>query len=132
MKFRRTLIASVAVVLSACGTTSSPRHSSISAVEASQWVTNDTNAVILDVRTREEFADGHLPGAKLIPWTDDDFESRVEKELKRDKPLLVYCARGPRSNAASEKLAALGFQVRNLDGGIHAWKRGGHPITPPR
>lgn len=132
MNFRLPLIACAAAVLSACGTTGALRPSTISTAEASQWVARDSGAVILDVRTREEFADGHLPGAKLIPWTDRDFEDRAVKELDRGKPVLVYCARGSRSGAASKKLATLGFQVRDLEGGINAWKRGGHPITPSR
>jgi rhodanese-related sulfurtransferase len=132
MNLRLPLIASVAAVVSACGTVSPAEPSAVSAAEASRLVALDPHPVVLDVRTREEFEGGHLPGARLIPWTDGDFEERAVKELDRGKPVLVYCARGSRSAGASKKLASLGFQVRDLDGGINAWKRGGHPITPSR
>lgn len=131
MTFRLPIITAISLALCACGSTGQTKPSSVSAAGASQTIAQNPQTIILDVRTREEFADGHLPGAKLIPWTDQDFTARAMKELDREKPVLVYCARGSRSRAASEKLAKLGFHVSNLEGGIHAWKRGGHPIVTP-
>lgn len=105
----------------------------ISADEASKLIASDTKPVILDVRTPDEFAEGHIAGAKLIPWTDGGFEARVRKELDPAKPVLVYCLSGKRSSAAAEKLASLGFtSVTHLKGGTLAWARKGLPLVQPR
>jgi phage shock protein E len=63
---------------------------------------------LIDVRTPEEFADGHLEGAELIDVQDPDFESRVS-ELPRDEPYFVYCRTGNRSGQAIERMRELGF-----------------------
>jgi phage shock protein E len=100
------------------------------------WIKAQPDAQILDVRTKEEFASGHLEKAKLIPWTDKDFSERVKKELDPAKPLLVYCRSGRRSADASAQLAKLGFKnLRGLDGGIIAWTKDGLPLAkqaPPQ
>ena len=97
---------------------------------AATWLAATPTARILDVRTKEEFADGHLAKAILIPWTDKDFKDRAAKELDPAKPLLVYCGIGRRSAEAAAALAKLGFtDVRNVEGGIIAWEKAGKPIT---
>lgn len=96
------------------------------------WIAATPGAQILDVRTREEFAAGHLQNARLIPWTDPDFAQRAKNELDPTKPLLVYCRSGRRSAEASAALAKLGFKnLRHLDGGILAWSRDGRPLVKP-
>jgi len=132
MNFRYPLIAAVILAVSACGAASQGRNpTAISSASASLWIKAESKPVVLDVRTSGEFADGHINGAKLIPWTDRDFETRASKELDRSKPVLVYCRSGARSTAAAKKLASLGFtDVRNLEGGTLAWKKEGLPLTP--
>ena len=56
---------------------------------AQTWLAATPTAQILDVRTQEEFAEGHLAKATLIPWTDKNFADRAAKELDPRKPLLV-------------------------------------------
>ena len=76
--------------------------------------------VILDVRTEEEFAEKHIPGAVLIPH--DEIESRAEKELlDKEKIILVYCRSGNRSKVASQILADLGYSAVFEFGGINDW-----------
>lgn len=97
---------------------------------ASTWLATTPTARILDVRTKKEFATGHLAKALLIPWSDKDFNARATKELDPAKPLLVYCHAGRRSAEAAAALAKLGFtDVRNVEGGILAWEKAGKPIT---
>jgi rhodanese-related sulfurtransferase len=97
-----------------------------------RWIKATPDAQILDVRTKEEFATGHLANARLIPWTDADFAERAAKELDPSKPLLVYCRSGARSAKASTALSKLGFKsIRNLDGGITAWTKDGQPVVKP-
>ncbi len=87
---------------------------------------------VLDVRTEEEFQAGHLKGAKLIPWTDQDFAKRAGSELEKDKPLLVYCRSGKRSAAAAKALEKLGFaEIITLEGGTLAWVKEGHELVEP-
>lgn len=85
----------------------------------------DSMTVILDVRTPEEFAEGHIPGASNISVTDSDFEKKVSK-LDKKKTLLVYCRSGKRSVIASNKLLQLGFQhICNLENGFISWQAAG-------
>lgn len=97
-----------------------------------RWIQETPAAQIVDVRTKEEFATGHLAKAVLIPWTDKDFSERAKKQLDPAKPVLVYCKSGRRSTAAAGELEKLGFKtVRNLQGGITAWAAAGQPVVKP-
>lgn len=88
----------------------------------SEAIAATDSAVILDVRTPEEFADGHLPGALNINWNGDSFEEHVEL-LDKSRPIYLYCRSGGRSNSAAVKLRELGFsQVFDMQGGIMAWR----------
>lgn len=85
---------------------------------------------LLDVRTREEFATGHLPGAVLIPV--DELARRLD-ELPRDRgtPVLVYCGSGPRARTAAALLAQSGYtKVSELEGGVRAWRAERRPLAP--
>ena len=86
-------------------------------------------AFVLDARTPEEYADGHLKGAVLIPHTE--VEARTAKlPGDKEKPILVYCAAGARSAHACQTLTRLGYKkVYNLDGGIIAWQDAGQPVV---
>src|SRR5690625_1254131 len=78
---------------------------------------------LLDVRTPEEFNQGHLKDAMLADWKEkEEFERRVEA-IDKDKPVLVYCLSGGRSLQAAEYLNNKGFEVIELKGGINAWKQ---------
>ena len=82
--------------------------------------------MILDVRTPEEFAESHLPGAVNINWKSKDFKEKVAS-LDKSKTYLVHCARCPQP-AACEQLTKLDFpKIYNLDGGITAWQCAGKP-----
>ncbi|MBC7923434.1 MAG: rhodanese-like domain-containing protein [Ferruginibacter sp.] len=76
----------------------------------------------LDVRTREEFASGHLPGATQLDVQSVDFVRQLEK-LDPEKPYYVYCRSGGRSTRACQRMTDQGFkQVHNLVGGLGGWK----------
>lgn len=82
---------------------------------------HDGRAVLLDVRRREEFAQGHLRGARHLEVTSPDFAQRVAN-LDSTRPTYVYCRSGARSANAAKQLKAAGFgQVFNLAGGIIDW-----------
>ncbi|MCL2830787.1 MAG: rhodanese-like domain-containing protein [Betaproteobacteria bacterium] len=90
---------------------------------------NRENANVLDVRDAEEFAAGHLPGARNI--APESFSSRTnELEKLKKKPLIIYCKTGQRALKAAADLKKLGFEtVFNLEGGINAWTSAGLPIA---
>ena len=90
----------------------------------------DTNStVVLDVRTKEEYQKGHIPGSVMIDFTGENFEQQVAK-LDKNKTYLVHCAVGGRSAKASDKMAALQFtNVYNLEGGMKAWEKAGKPVA---
>jgi rhodanese-related sulfurtransferase len=77
---------------------------------------------LIDVRTSREFSNGFIAGAKNIDYNGDSFEKQVKK-LDKNKPVLVYCAAGGRSENAAELLKGWGFTVvYDLIGGYNGWK----------
>lgn len=82
--------------------------------------------ILIDVRTPQEFASGHVPGAINLPL--DALASRTtELEAYRDQSLYLVCRSGARSGRAAAQLAALGHQAVNVIGGTQAWIAAGHP-----
>ncbi len=85
--------------------------------------------VILDVRTPEEFAEGHLDGALLVDFYDPDFADQLA-ELDPDVPYVVYCRSGNRSGQTLPLMQQLGFgSALDIGGGILAWADAGLPIV---
>lgn len=95
-------------------------YMNITAAEAKAIMDSQESYIILDVRTRKEYDEGHIPGAILIPNTE--IEARAEENLPdKDQLILVYCRSGRRSKMAAEILAELGYiNVREF-GGIVDW-----------
>ena len=87
------------------------------------------NVVVLDVRTADEFKDGHLVGALNIDQAQGDFIQKVKEALPTDRTIAVYCRSGRRSANAAGRLAAEGYKAVNLKGGILAWKEAKMPVT---
>lgn len=82
---------------------------------------------ILDVRTREEFADGHLEGAVNLDLLSGELAAGIG-DLPKDIPCVVYCRRGTRGRRAMEMLTSAGFsRVYNMSGGYEQWKAAGLP-----
>ncbi|MES2707488.1 MAG: rhodanese-like domain-containing protein [Verrucomicrobiota bacterium] len=83
---------------------------------------------VIDVRTPEEFAAGHLKGAKNVDFNEDDFEKKLST-LDRNKTYLVHCAAGGRSTRSLKLLDKLGFKsVIHLDEGYKGWTAAGLPV----
>ena len=88
----------------------------------------DRSTVILDVRTPQEFAAGHLAGAQNLNVGGSDFSEKAAA-LDKSRTYLVHCASGVRSVLACEKLGKLGFaRLYNLPGGFRAWVKAGKPV----
>ncbi len=104
---------------------------SVSAPEFDTKIKTDS-VQLLDVRTPQEYAEGHIEGALNINVQSDDFQQMAEKELSKDSTILVYCRSGRRSMDAAGILTRLGYRVINLKGGIIEWKEDGLPVTTRR
>ncbi len=92
----------------------------ISQEEAKELMETETNYIILDVRTQEEYDSGHIPGAICIPNETIGTEPPVELPDK-EQLILIYCRSGNRSKQASEKLAKMGYTNIKEFGGINTW-----------
>ena len=125
MKIKIILLLLLAVaLLSACvqeqGRESEAVYVNITAQEAKQIMDTQEGYIILDVRSREEYDQGHIPGAIVIPHTE--VEDRAEDELPdKDRLILVYCRSGRRSKIAAEALVELGYTNIKEFGGILDW-----------
>ena len=97
--------------------------------EFEKMLAEDKTVQLVDVRTPEEFAAGHLGGAINIDWKADDFMEQVEARLTKDRPVMVYCRSGKRSAAAAAKLDGNYFKTYNLLGGYLAWTEAGKPTV---
>lgn len=92
----------------------------VTAEEAVNIMQTEENYVILDVRTAQEFASGHIPGAALLPNETIGTED-IPLLPDKDQLILVYCRSGNRSKQAAEKLAQLGYTNIVEFGGINSW-----------
>ena len=118
------LILLMVLLLTACGqdkeNDQGAVYVNITAEQAKQIVDSEEGYIILDVRTQEEYDQGHIPGAILIPNTE--IEARAEKILTdKDQLILVYCRSGRRSKLAAEALVELGYTNIKEFGGIIDW-----------
>ena len=95
-------------------------YMNITQEEAKKLMDTEKDYIILDVRTKEEYDEKHIPGAVLIPV--DEIEDRAVRELpEKDQLILVYCRSGNRSKTASEALEKLGYTRIREFGGINDW-----------
>lgn len=85
-------------------------------------------AQLIDVRTKEEWDEGRLMGATLVTVTEDEFLDKAKAALDVEKPVMVYCRSGKRSQIATKQLRAAGFTVYEIQGGINAWIAAGKPV----
>jgi len=105
---------------------------SIKAQEVMDYVSQNDDVVILDVRTPMEYGISHVPGAVNINVQDESFEDLVG-QLDSDKTFIVYCTKNPaggRSMTALAKMKALGFkELVSLEGGHVAWSEADLPMS---
>ena len=98
-------------------------YENISVQEFKQKIAEIPEAVILDVRTEQEYNEGQIPNHTLINFMGSDFAEQVGK-LDKDKTYLLYCRSGGRSERACQMMQNMGFsKLYNLLGGIQAWNQ---------
>ena len=104
-----------------CSDGGSASYEQISGAEAKALMDSEGGYVIIDARTQEEYDQGHIPGAILIP--EYEIADRAEKELlDKNQLILVYCRSGRRSKIAAEELVKLGYTNVKEFGGIIDWE----------
>ncbi len=85
--------------------------------------------IIIDIRTSDEFREGHLKGARQIDFLEEGFAEKVRK-LDRSRPYLIHCRSGGRSSSSLALWKKMKFKkVYHLDGGILAWEKAGLPVV---
>lgn len=89
----------------------------------------DTGIVRLDVRTAEEYADGHIANTLNIDVLKSDFEQKAVGELPKERTIAANCRSGKRSKNAAKILVKNGFKVIELDEGYNGWVNKGLPVT---
>ena len=98
-------------------------------VEAFTEKAADPAVFLVDVRTPDEYAEGHLRGAANIDAEAADFLDKMEAACPKETPVAIYCRSGRRSAEAAKKLSKAGYTVCDLQGGILAWQEAGKPVT---
>ena len=118
-------IMAILMLFTGCGCQSKEvamaEYKSVSSQEAKELMDSESSYIILDVRAEEEYAEGHIKNAMLIP--DYEIAERAEKELTdKEQLILVYCRSGRRSKIASDILVSLGYTNVVEFGGIIDWQ----------
>lgn len=100
----------------------------ISVAEAAKIIKSDTNVVVLDVRTPEEFKSGHIKGAKNIDFNDKDFAKKMD-ELDKSKTYIIHCAAGGRSGRACKQVSSMKFKkMLHMNEGFSKWEESGQAV----
>lgn len=116
-----------AVIMNSCSGNSQNTNYNLDANAFAEKMNELPTVPVVDVRTPEEFGNGHLRNAKDIDWNSSDFEAGISP-LNKENPVFVYCLSGGRSHSAAEKMRSLGFKtVYELDGGIMKWRAANLP-----
>ncbi len=118
----------MAVFLLAAAQVYAAGHRKVTAPELISIMAGKEPLTLIDVRTPEEYGQGHIPGAVLVPL---DTLKDIKKLPGSDGRVIIYCRSGKRSLTAIGILAEKGITtVEELEGGINAWKEAGGPLTP--
>ena len=122
--FRTTIVFALFGILSSCTSqTQTEQFPKVLPVEEyAQTLESDTTAYLLDVRTPEEYNEGHIEGARLLNVMDEDAFLAGIDSLTTEHTYYIYCRSGRRSQKASGLMTERGLKVIDLQGGYNAWK----------
>ena len=102
-----------------------PSVPKLTATEVNEKLKFGKHPLVVDVRQPDEFHQGHIAGARLIPL--NELYKRM-KDLPRGREIVCVCASGSRSSSAAKVLAKEGFTVFDMQGGMLAWRRAKFPV----
>ncbi len=131
------MLAILAIIAVSCakifskGASNTKALAAFSNVGVDEFQTFIANPVVqlLDVRTRDEFDEGHIAGATLVDVNDSTFVEQAMAVIDKQRPVAVYCRSGRRSARAANLLTNQGCQVTNLIGGVMAWQDAGKELV---
>lgn len=110
----------------------SVESSTLDAKTFKEKLSSESGAVLLDVRTPQEVAEGMIPGAVVMDFNAPDFTDKISA-LDKDKSYFVYCKVGGRSGKTVDQMKAAGFKkLYNLKGGYSAWVENGFEVEIPK
>lgn len=110
----------LALLLAGCTSLGSAGYTQVSSEKAAQLMADYDDEIVLDVRTPEEYAEAHIPGAINVP-NEEIGEEPIAELPDKDQIILVYCRSGNRSKEAAQKLADQGYTNVIEFGGIKDW-----------
>lgn len=117
---RTYLFIALSILLGACS--NGQNNTSLTATAFSEKIKQSNQAIIVDVRTPGEYAEGHIANAHNIDYNGADFDAQIAA-LDKSKEYMVYCLSGGRSSSAANKMRNAGFtKVYELQGGIMKWR----------
>ena len=123
-------VLALVAVASSCVRGEAAPGTSIEPSELAARLSSETAPVILDVRSPDEFASGHIPDAVNVPVAELS-DRLVALGLSPTQEIVVHCQRGGRAAAAESILRDAGYaNVRDLSGHMEAWRAGGYPLEP--
>ena len=100
-------------------------------IEQFDQMRSQKDTIVLDVRTAQEYKQGHVPGSVNLDISDPQFRQKVA-QLDKSKTYLVHCARGVRSARATKIMSPMGFaHLFDYHGGFDEWKKSGKPVEKP-
>lgn len=112
-----------------CNTKSQSQSEAIKVLTPTEFKEKSANQTIIDIRTPQEFNQGHIEGAININYYDRNFMDQIAK-YDKNQPIFIYCRSGNRTSPASRKMADFGFtQINDLEGGILYWLKNNNEIV---
>ena len=128
------VLAAVIVLVAGCSAASKAKAAAAEtgfvslSVDEFEKAIADPNVIRVDVRSQEEWDEGHIPRSIVIDVQKDDFLEKAKALLPKDKTIAVNCRTGRRSKTAAGILAGEGYKVIDLDTGFVGWKEAGKPV----
>jgi phage shock protein E len=124
----KSILSFVALFVAFAVTSHAADPKNISIQDAAKLIKQDTNVVVLDVRTPKEFEAGHIKGATNINVFDKEFAQKIEA-LDKSKTYIVHCQSGGRSAKACDQIKPMKFKhVLHMNQGFGAWEQAGLPV----
>ena len=118
----------VTVLGISCNTKSQSQSDAIKVLTPTEFKEKLANQTIIDIRTPQEYSQGHIEGAVNINYYDSNFIDQIAK-YDKNQPIFIYCRSGNRTSPASKKIADFGFkQIYDLEGGILSWVKNNNEV----
>ena len=122
MKYAKTIVLIALIFSGIAASCGQDKESKISLITASELNKANDSILLIDVRTPDEFASGHIQNSVNIDMRSDDFKEQIAA-LEKGQEIYLYCKKGGRSNSAAKMIEEMDFEkIYDLKGGITAWE----------